>query len=426
MQRRLLAVAVAAALAPLAQAGSLVSMDVRASGMGGTGVASAMSASAATFNPALMSAQREDDDFQFTLNVGARVADEDDFAGQAEDIVDTVDALDDLANQPVVYDVGVVAAQLDDMSRLSSTLSGQLNGISGDAIRVSAGGGVAVGVPGKKVGVGVYANADVMLAGAIYFDPADTLAVDTLAGLLDGGVVTAGEVKQAVQSGSISKTGQQFTVNTPTYGSQGNTVGLLSTEIGVALSHQYELSGGRLSVGITPKLIELTAYDYLQTLDNFDVDDLDNAANETSDSVFEADIGAVYELGETPWRVGLVVKNLADSTIKTVNGRDVGLSTQSTVGVAHRGDKLTVAADLDLTEYDPLGFGNDQQYLGLGVEYTLSVFDLRAGYRTNLANGNVADLVTAGLGLGPVELSVMADTSLQEEVGAFAQVSFGW
>ena len=65
--------------------------EARSAGMGGTGVASSNIAGAPLFNPAMLAAQRFDDDFSFTLGVGVQALDKDGFIDDVEAFNDAVD-----------------------------------------------------------------------------------------------------------------------------------------------------------------------------------------------------------------------------------------------------------------------------------------------------------------------------------------------
>lgn len=99
---------VAAALgvcASAAHAGPFTPYDARSAGMGSVGVASSHISSAPFFNPAMLSAQRAEDDFGLFLGVGVLGADKD---GLLDDIDDFNDALD--AADPVSADEAITRA----------------------------------------------------------------------------------------------------------------------------------------------------------------------------------------------------------------------------------------------------------------------------------------------------------------------------
>ena len=65
---------------------------------------------------------------------------------------------------------------------------------------------------------------------------------------------------------------------------------------------------------------------------------------------------------------------------------------------------VTLAADLDITENDTMMTGIKSRQLGLGAEFNLFNrpkfhIPLRVGYNTNLAESDMSDFLTAGIGL---------------------------
>lgn len=427
--RRILALAAAAAAASTASAAPYAPFDVRAAGMGGTGVASAKAASAALFNPAMLSAQDEGDSFQFVLGVGAQVADEDEMQDQFDEFDTTLTAFD---NAIAAIDTSAIAlgndgdpanVQLLNAGTSTATLSAQLKELNGDNVNVLPGAGLGIGVPGQKIGVGVFVSGNGQLAVSPQIDSTDISRLDRYAGLLADGVITSAEVTANtdlfVNNGStVDFTGTQF-------GSQSTAraTGVAIAEAGVAFSHRYDLaSGGQLSVGLTPKAVEILTYDYVAAADNFDAADID--VSERTDNAFDLDAGVAYKSSaESAWQFGAVAKNLVGGDYKTALGKNIEIATQLRVGAARTTKRTTLAVDLDLTENSGTSADDVTQFLGLGAEYDLKYLQLRAGYRANLASSDVADVASIGLGVGPLDISAAASGGT---IGAYLQLGFGW
>lgn len=427
--RRILALTAAVAAASTASAAPYAPFDVRAAGMGGTGVASAKAASAALFNPAMLSAQDEGDSFQFVLGVGAQVADEDEMQDQFDEFDTTLTAFD---NAIAAIDTSAIAlgntgdpanVQLLNAGTATATLSAQLKELDGDNVNVLPGAGLGIGVPGQKIGVGVFVSGNGQLAVSPQIDGTDISRLDRYAGLLADGVITNAEVTANtdlfVNNGStVDFTGTQF-------GSQSTAraVGVAIAEAGVAFSHRYDLAGGsQLSVGLTPKAVEILTYDYVAAADNFDAADID--VSERTDNAFDLDAGVVYKTSaESAWQFGAVAKNLVGGDYKTALGKNIEIATQLRVGAARTTKRTTLAVDLDLTENSGTSADDVTQFLGLGAEYDLKYLQLRAGYRANLASSDVADVASIGLGVGPLDISAAASDGT---IGAYVQLGFGW
>ncbi|MFP5440998.1 MAG: conjugal transfer protein TraF [Gammaproteobacteria bacterium] len=429
--RRMLALAAAVAATGTATAAPYAPFDVRAAGMGGTGVASAKAASAALFNPAMLSAQREGDAFQIVLGVGATLADEDEMQDQFDELETTMDALNasiDLIDTSAIA-IDSVNAELANAANITAQLSSQLNALNNDQANVLPGAGFGFGVPGPKLGVGVFIGGNAQLAVSTQIAGNDTNRLDRYVALLGDGQVDAGEVT-ANPDLFVNTIGGSDEVEFATdingefdAQSTARALGVAIAEAGIAFSHRFELaSGGRLSAGVTPKAVEILTYDYVADADNFEADDLE--LTERTDSAFDMDIGVVYKTAaDSDWQYALVAKNLVGGDYRTAAGANIEIATQVRAGVARTTKRTTLALDLDLTENSGTTRDDVTQFLGFGAEYDLKYLQLRAGYRANLASSDIADVATVGLGLGPIDISAQAADGT---VGAFLQLGFGW
>ena len=397
MRRLPLAIALLAA-AGTSQALPFAPFDVRAAGMGGTGVAAAKAGSAALYNPALLSAQAEGEKFQFVLGFGAVIADESEMFDEVDDLQDAIEAFNAEANGS------------DDPLELftqASAIAGSLTEINDKLLTGDAGGVLGVGVPGQALGVGVF------VAGHAYLLGSPSIADNDLSFLTD---IITDYLDDNVLSGDIAPLSAESEVT-------GVAVSVI--EYGVALSRRIDLAnGGQLSLGITPKAVSVGTFEYTATVDDFDIDDLDAGDNETTDSGFGLDAGLAWRASaESPWQFGLVARNLVGSDYETVSGRDIELATQLRAGIARTSERATLALDVDLTENDGITDGDATQFAGVGAEYDLKYVQLRAGYRLNLADSEVADVASVGLGLGPVDVTaVLGDNTW----GAMLNLGFGW
>ncbi len=430
--RRLVLALASGVLFSTASAAPFAPFDPRAAGMGGTGVASAKTASAALFNPAMLSAQVEGDRFQVALGFGAQVADEDEMVDQLDSLQITLDELDRLIATIDTNNIFVneFNADLARIGEQTTTLSGQLTQIDGDNANLIPAAGLAVGIAGKKIGVGVFASLNGQLSISTTVDRYDTDRLAALGNILADGVVNSIELNSTVtdQTGveqPLFNTASQAIVDFNDFNSASSAtaVGVAIAEVGVALSRQYMLAnGGLLSAGVTPKSVDVITYEYTANTESFEDANIEDF--EATDSGFDLDIGAVYKTSaDAPWQFGAVAKNLIGGNYKTIAGRKIDVDMQLRAGVARMTKRTTLAVDLDLTENTGTTGTDATQFLAFGAEYDLKFLQLRAGYRANLAGGDVADVMTAGLGLGPVDLTaVVSDSTL----GAYLNFGFGW
>ncbi|MFZ5723627.1 MAG: conjugal transfer protein TraF [Pseudomonadota bacterium] len=432
MPIRPLCLLAAAAAAGSAAAAPYAPFDVRAAGMGGTGVASSKAAGAALFNPAMLSMQHADDDFQFVLGIGGTVADEDEIQDQFDELDVSMEALNnaiDGIDTAVVQLNAAFNQSLYDTGVTTAVLSNQLKSLDDDTANVLPGAGLGFGVPGPKLGVGVFIGGNGQLSITTSIDNSDTSRLDRYAAILSDGVVSSAEVT-ANSDLFVDTTGSSNEVDFVTNvdgafdaRSSARAIGVAVAEAGIALSHRFDLAGGGiLSAGITPKAVEILTYDYTANTDDFEDSDIE--LTERTDSAFDVDLGAVYKTGaESPWQFGFVAKNLVGGEYETAGGRTIDLGMQLRAGAAHVTERTTLAFDLDLTENDGTTSSDATQFLAFGAEYDLTYLQLRAGYRANLAGSDVADVASIGFGLGPVDISAAASDGT---LGAYLQLGFGW
>ncbi len=384
--------ALSLASAPL-HAAPFAPFDVRAAGMGGTGVASAKTASASLFNPAMLSMQHADDNFQFVLGAGAGATDESEMLDTVDTMQSGIDAFNAASTDLEIYQSAV-------------TIRDSLVDINGNSLVGDVGLGLGFGKASTDLGIGVFAttNAQIVVM--------PTVAAADLTYL--NGVIADYE-----SDSDIDVPPGTFPANSTVTG-----VVMAVAEYGASFSHQYALSAGSLAIGVTPKVVNVRTLDYTSTVDTFDEGDINSGQYETTDSGFDLDAGVMYKpAADSLWQFGLVAKNLVGGDYKTVAGRDLSINTQLRAGAARTTKQTTLAVDLDLTKNDGIGASAETQFASLGAEYDLKYLQLRAGYRANLASSDVDDVLTAGIGLGPVDLSAQLSG---DTLGAFLQIGFGW
>ncbi|MDT8451295.1 MAG: conjugal transfer protein TraF [Gammaproteobacteria bacterium] len=354
--------------------------EARSLGMGNVGIATADIATAPFANPAMLSFQKVDDDFSLLLTAGAFFSDND-------GVIDDIDAFQESA---------------DDFEKLAIA-----QGLDGKVIAPELSGALAVGFTTEKYSMAVSARMDVVVAGGL------------------------SNVSQDI-----------FTIDDPTYNLL-NIVGAQTTEVGFSIARSFELMEKKVSIGLTPKIVNVEAVKYSESISLPDTG-LDNLTDDIQDlgDFTTLDLGMVMAVSDNV-RVGVTVKNLMteEMSFQTTDANNVTTTTtllfdtQLKVGVAYSGDVLTLGADLDLTENDSIVStgtvtGLKRQNLSLGMEF--NAFDyaqLRLGMIKNMADGiSSADkeaLYTAGVGLWlgfNLDLAVMSGAG--ESLGAVVQTGF--
>lgn len=222
---------------------------------------------------------------------------------------------------------------------------------------------------------------------------------------------------------------------TPDFGTPLNstldTLGIQVKEIGIPLATKLFISGQKISVGITPKYVNVMTNDASQglpvadpTVEGF----LDNPVTQLEDSGFNLDAGAVWGNGHG-WRGGIVVRNMISKDYKTVTGRTITIDPQIRAGAAYTNKWVTTAFDVDLTENKPVGYESPTQMAAIGLE--LDVFrtlQFRIGYMHNLKADSTLDKAgayTAGIGVNIFGVHIDAaaiSNGNENDLGAYVQM----
>lgn len=386
-------VMLAMAVAKNAGAISFGIFDARSTAMGGAGVASATSAHAVYFNPALLGTYTErkeltKDSYMGTVLAGSlseelftfETLQNEDYEGQLKRAIRAYNAANTASNAQAI----VVA---------SENLQQTLDTVALTSMGFDLHGSTVIAVPGKKQGGAFYIDSRLAGGGRVDLTPTDQqLLTDYIQGLK---YEATGGVQGSARPALFNDQGQ-LRDYTGTLSSTAAARGALITEAGVAVAGEYELFGRRLSLGATPKVVLVSVFDYLEK-----ASDIDNTATNqdwNQHNSLNIDVGAAYDLA-TKWRLGMVVKNLFIRHHTTRFGNDVEIGQQWRVGVAYRNNIFLAAADLDLLSNTPIAYEDRTQYLALGLETGVNFLNVRIGYRHNLAELTKGGNVTAGLGL---------------------------
>ena len=361
--KQLLVTSTLAALSSTTMAAPFAIYDARSAGMGGTGVASAHISSAPFYNPAMLAAQRDEEDFALLLGAGVAAQDNNDL-------------LDDLEAFDTAYSASDAAAA---QTAITSA--------SGKQLSIQGAGYIALGVTGETWSFAGSSNAYVQANVGVIEDLVDVL------------------------NSELTFTGVEV------------------TETGISIARKF----GNLSVGITPKIQDVTSYDANTDIaNNSDIGDIIDVATTTGKtehgSTTNLDIGVAYKLTEN-WKVGAVMRNALSEDYTTILSKKVTLDPQTRAGIAYTGETITFAVDYDLAKNDPIITGGEEtQYLNAGVELDLLDFlQLRAGMSTNTANSASEDVYSLGLGFTILAAQLdIAAVGNDNSVSAFVQLGVRW
>lgn len=380
-------------------------MSARSFAMGGTGVAVATPATAPMDNPAMMAADHHswNDDFGLVLpSVNARAADEEETVDQVDDIQDVITDLESL--------VSGFDPNTDDPQSIrdgAADLSDRLTAFDRDTMRVNAGLGLGLAVPGQSLSVGVFTNANLTATVRGDVSDQDITALDTIAN-----AATAQDVSDAIDQ--ITNPDDTLDLS-----SQGQILASAVGEVGISFARAFELQNGNsFQLGLSPKYVELRTFQYTEAVSGFEDDEFDDDQYQTEKSGFNMDVGAAYSFGDSnQWNTGIVVKNLIPMELDSAASRPLlgeevrtlKLDPMVTAGIAHKSEYHVITAELDLTKKEAFGFEDDTQWAALGAEFDAFRYaQLRVGVRHNLASNEDNDGIeektqfTAGLGLNIV------------------------
>lgn len=369
-------------------------LSARSFSMGGTGVAIAHPAAAASINPAMLASKHHSaaDDFGLALpSVNARFADEEETGDQIDGIQDLIEEFDNLDKSN--------PSNEQEARELAGELRRRLTEFDRDTVRVDAGVGVALAFPDDSVSVGFFTNANLQATVRGEFDEDDE------------------QFLRDLESASILEL-QTADLNRDLE-SRGRILAAGVAEVGLSFATSLPLQNGdSLQIGVSPKYVQLRTFQYTETVAGFEDNDFDSNEYETDKSGFNLDVGAAYAFGDNKeWNAGVVVKNLipmeldsnaSSDPLKNEQVQTLEIDPMLTAGIAHTGEFHVVTAELDLTKKKGFGYADDTQWLATGVEFDAWRYaQLRLGVRHNLASNDDNDGIeedtqfTAGIGLSP-------------------------
>ncbi len=317
----------------------------RSLGMGGVAVATADLATAAWANPAMLTNQPMDSDWSLLIGIGAFVRDDDDLIGDIDDF-QAADERREAAGSGTPEEISAIL----EMAPI-------IDGIDSKIIAPEVTALIALGASFESFAMAISVRSD----------------------LIAGGVVTD------LSTNPNEIISDQFNIM--------NIEGVLATEFGVSFAKDFQLWGRKVSIGIKPKIVDLQAYTFQESILTFDSDDdYNNDDNKADLGTFETlDLGFAVDLSDSV-RLGLSLRNLITDDFD-LGENTLNYDTEARMGVAYYNKFMTIAADLDLTENEPL-LANDSfdalitQYLSVGAEFNAFKYvKFRLGASRNIASG---------------------------------------
>jgi len=389
------------------QAATFGTYDPRSLAMGGTGVSQANIDHAAYYNPALLSVAQDDDDFSLLLpTIGIRAYDPKDLIEAVEKYQDgkyetTFNNSVDSYNNAVTPTEKVAAAKAAAAS--SKQLVDSLINMSDKELDFEIHAGVGVAIPSKGLGFAITGSGRLMGGAVLNVTPEDQLLLNKYVDALNCAALLADNPADPCGPVELAKTDPVLNPDGSLKDPKGKLTsnarlqGIMVLEGGLSMAHEFE-SLDNWSIGITPKTTQVTTYDFKIDIENADLDK-EKGELEYEDS--NIDIGIAKRLTEG-WKFGMVVKNAVKKEYKTVLGNTIVLEPTARAGISHHTNWTTIALDVDLTENERTGLTKEKtQYAALGMEFDLSLIQLRVGARHNMSaeDDREADMLSAGIGL---------------------------
>ncbi len=349
--------------------------EARSLGMGGVGVATADLATAAWANPAMLTNQPMESDWSLLIGVGVFARDNDDLADDIDDFQDADEA------REAAEDAGDLGGAL----RATAEMRKVLSGIDSKVISAEASPLIAIGASFEHFAMAISVRSDV-IAGGVVTD----ISCSLLENIPNPGSCQADELFS-----------EDFNIL--------NVEGVIATEFGVSFAKDFQLWDRKVSIGIKPKIVDLRAFTFQESILTADADDiLDRDDNKEDLGTFQSlDLGFALDLSDSV-RMGLNLRNLITDEFDLGNST-LNFDTEARIGLAYYNKFLTIAADLDLIENEPL-LANDSfetlktQFFAVGAEFNaFRIMKFRVGAAKNIASGisdNADDVeYTAGVGI---------------------------
>ena len=364
--------------------------DPRSLAMGGAGVASGTSANAAYYNPALLSMYKT----RKEIGRNSRFIFPTFTARAAEAVIDNRNIEDENLEQDLETAIGDFNDNMNSQNaqgvlNAATDLSNRLNEVADGPIHADANIGMILGIGHKHEGGSIIINRRGVGTGAIEDFQSDLALLEDYVEAMQ--FVESGGTAGAPHPELYDPASGTLQYNQGDLTSSGRGSGMDITEIGMAMSKEFQILGRGIAVGITPKIIHVVTYDFSATAatGNTESDELDNEEWDVN-----LDVGFAHEIN-SQWRAGLIFKYLRSLSYTTALGTELKIDPQVRAGVAYDSPWGLYAVDFDVIENDPVGYGSPSQLLSLGGEWNYRRWlQLRAGISRNMQGiGNNSDPV---------------------------------
>lgn len=393
--------------------------DSRGLAMGGTTVAAGKTYQAQYYNPALLALHDVDEDdsqdgkFVFP-NIVAQMM------GPAEEVADTVnDNLEDLLTDAVnLYNAEQSAGSAAVVGIHARDLENLLQKLNRENLWANGFAGFSVSEPSLHEGGAFYFGVRAISVGEATIPEEDLILLNRYINAMD--VLAAGGSTDDLPPDLVNESGELVDPSSR-LDSSAELAAVIMGEWAISMAKQFTLFSQPISVGITPKLMQVEAF---RDSSEFGQDNLSFENSGKSHLSMNLDIGVALELFEH-YRIGLSVKDAIPHNFETEAELPITLRPRTRLGLAYVNDWVTVGLDVDVVENKPLAAELATQEASLGLEWSPLVgVDLRLGYRYDLMD-MLEPIVSGGIGYQYKRFSIEASYASSEEITG-ASLQLGW
>lgn len=425
---------------------TVIANDARSIALGGSAITLGGGVHGVFANPAtLMHLNRQNKNVHLRLGAGVDFRDSGDLIDSAFDtseFVNDIDAaIDTLANTPIsciTLDISLDTVCLSNTAELGQDFEGvinEINSVNEAPIELIGDLRAGIGITAGPIPFAFHFGYSVVVAGEVIASDNDIEYLTIIQDALIDNDLTVGEIINTVVNGDI----QLITLSPILDGTldvvdpedvltsefEGTRVD--RAQFGISFGFSVPVAGRPLDIGITPKISSITTFQTAGLIaTEFDedtpsiIDDFNDSENDTT--TFTVDIGGTYTVSDQ-LAVSSVFRNLITETAETSSDLiTIETTPQVIVGGVYKFSNLAVNADVALNSARRDGVVT--QPLGVGIEFSRSIYSLRGGI--SIDNGRVSDeaALTLGFGVGP--LQVGSRVSSLEAIQAGAQLSFSF
>ncbi len=393
--------------------------DSRGLAMGGTSVAAANNHQAQYYNPALLGLHDVDEDdaedgrFVFP-NIVLQIA------GPVEEVGEAVnDDIDDqLKNAVSTYNQQQTSENAAVVASFTREVENVIQELNEDDLLADTYFGLSVSEPSLAEGGAFHFGVRAFSVGVANIDPEDLVLLDRYIDAID--LLAAGGSPDDLPQDLVNEAGELIDPS-DRLNSTADLGAIVIGEWAISMAKAFDVFGQSISLGVTPKLMQVEAF---RDSTNFGQDDISFSDSQSSHLSMNLDVGVAIEFLDY-YRVGFAIKDAIPHDFEVKNDAPIELRPRSRLGLAYVSDYLTIGVDVDIEENAPIASEVATQEASLGLEWSpINNLDLRLGYRHDMTALQSA-VISTGIGYNLGGFSIEASYAESEELTG-ASMQMGW